>query len=147
MDGRPICRGAAASVAPRKAPCGSVQACIIGYPFKGTNRRTIGLGIRSNEKKPQRPELPAEAKPMASAPAAGWEHVSPPPDGTVKPLHFFKVAPVSCPIAASVVCAAFNPSRKPLSEYAEYLSVAPWSHSTMSCWTIPSHNGHTTVSG
>jgi hypothetical protein len=25
-------------------------------------------------------------------------------------LHFFKVTPVSCPIAASVVCAAFNPS-------------------------------------
>jgi hypothetical protein len=65
-----------------------------------------------------------EAEPMASAPAAGWEHVSPRPDGTAKPLHFFKVASVSCPIAASVVCAAFNPSRKSLSEYAEYLSVA-----------------------
>jgi hypothetical protein len=48
-----VCRGAAASVAPRKAPCGSVQASL-GYPFKGANRRII----RPNEKKPQRPELP-----------------------------------------------------------------------------------------
>jgi hypothetical protein len=61
---------------------------------------------------------------MTSALAAGGEHVSPPLDGAAKPLHFFKVAPASCPIAAKVVCAAFNPSRKSLSEYAEYLSVA-----------------------
>jgi hypothetical protein len=42
----------------------------------------------------------------------------------LRSLHFLKVAPASCPIAANVVCAAFNPRRKSLSEYAEYLSVA-----------------------
>jgi hypothetical protein len=31
--------------------------------------------------------------------------------------YFFNVAPVSCAIAASVVCAAFRPRRKSLSEY------------------------------
>jgi hypothetical protein len=32
-------------------------------------------------------------------------------------FHFLKVAPVSCAIAPSVVCAALRPSRKSLSEY------------------------------
>jgi len=42
---RSVCRGAAASVAPRKAPCGSVHASLV---FKGANRRINGLGIRSD---------------------------------------------------------------------------------------------------
>ena len=34
-----------------------------------------------------------------------------------RPVYFLKVAPVSCAIAPSVVCAALRPSRKSLSEY------------------------------
>jgi hypothetical protein len=56
------CRGAAASVGPRKAPCGSVQACIIGYPFKGANRR-INREF-GQTKKPQHTEPPGPADPV-----------------------------------------------------------------------------------
>jgi hypothetical protein len=38
-------------------------------------------------------------------------------------VHFFTTVPASCATAAKVVCAAFKPRRKSLSEYAAYLSV------------------------